>query len=159
MTVKELYEKCKQFMFEKQSSKIYDNYVIEICNQKLSELYQDNNMCRMFYGLEPLTIIPQVTAMSDELGVIEDATSLGDGLGIMPEYQLEVLPIGMVAEFLMDDDLNKMSRFDTKYNNARVMHQKLVSQDVLDRIDISSSTSKATKNITETLEKVIVVEE
>lgn len=135
MTVSELYEKCKAIMFEKQSSKIYDNYILQITNEKLAELYAENNMCRMFYGLKPLTTIPQVTAMTDELGVITSATTLGEGLGIMPEYQLEVLPIGIVAEFLMDDDMSKMSRFDTKYNNARVTHQKLVSQSVIDELE------------------------
>lgn len=135
MTVSELYDKCKAIMFEKQSSKIYDNYILQITNEKLAELYAENNMCRMFYGLKPLTTIPQVTAMTDELGVITSATTLGEGLGIMPEYQLEVLPIGIVAEFLMDDDMSKMSRFDTKYNNARVTHQKLVSQSVIDELE------------------------
>ena len=53
----------------------------------------------------------------------------------MPEYQYEVLPLGIVTEFLMDDDLNKMSRFDTKYNNARVMHQKIVSMDRIKELE------------------------
>lgn len=141
MTVKELYEKCKAFMFEKQSSKIYDSYILQITNEKLAELFEENNMCRMFYGLKPLEEIPQVTTMNDELGVIVDRKTLNEdeeGLGIMPEYQLEVLPIGIVAEFLMDDDMSKMSRFDTKYNNARVIHQKFVSQSVIDDLTVVS---------------------
>ena len=58
----------------------------------------------------------------------------------MPEYQYEVLPLGIVAEFLMDDDLNKMSRFDTKYNNARVMHQKIVSMDRIKELESDNAT-------------------
>lgn len=137
MTVKELYEKCKAIMFEKQTSKIYDNYVIEIVNSKLAELKDENNFMRMFYGLKPLKYVPQVTALSDELGIIDDTNyeTIGDGLGIMPEIQLFVLPMGVVAEFLMDDDLQKKSIFDAKYNNARVQFQKFVSQDKIEELE------------------------
>lgn len=125
MLLEEIYKKCKCWMFEKNSSINYNNYIVEIANQKLAELFQENNMCRMFYGLAPLKEIPQVSSLSDDL----------DELGIMEEYQKEVLPLGIDAEFLMDDDLNKMSRFDTKYNNARVAHQKFVSQDTIDKLE------------------------
>lgn len=135
MTVKELYEYCKSLMFEKPSSKIYDNYIIPITNSKLAELYEENNMIRMYYGLKPLTTIPQVTRTSDELGVIESISSLGEGLGIMPEVQKYVLPMGVVAEFLMDDDLSKKQIFDVKYNNARVQFQKLVPQDKINELE------------------------
>lgn len=135
MVLNDIYKKCNAWIFEKKSSTIYNDYIIEVANQKLAELFAENNMCRMFYGLKPLTTIPQVTTLNDELGVIESTTKLGDGLGIMPEYQLEVLPLGIDAEFLMDDDLNKKSILDVKYNNARVAHQKLVSQDVIDELE------------------------
>ena len=124
MTLDDVYKKCKCWMFEKNSSTIYNNNIVEIANQKLAELFEENNMCRMFNGLAPLTEIPQVTSLNDNL----------TELGIMEEYQLEVLPLGIDAEFLMDDDLNKMSRFDVKYYNARMAHQKFVSQDRIKKL-------------------------
>ena len=119
-------------MFEKNSSNTYNDYIVEITNQKLAELFDENNMCRMFNGLKPLNEIPQVSNLQDDLGTFTDTEETG--LGIMPEYQLFVLPLGIDAEFFMDDDLNKMGRLDVKYNNARVMHQKLVSQEKIQEI-------------------------
>lgn len=120
MTVQEMYKKTKAWMFEKPSSTIYDNYIIEITNKVLAELFEENNMCRMFNGKDPFESIAehQVSALTDEIDYEE-------------EYQYEVIPKGIDANFLMDDDLSKMSIYQTEYNNARVMHQKLVSQDVI----------------------------
>lgn len=120
MTVQEMYKKTKAWMFEKPSSTIYDNYIIEITNKVLAELFEENNMCRMFNGKDPFVSIAehQVSALTDEIDYEE-------------EYQYEVIPKGIDANFLMDDDLSKMSIYQTEYNNARVMHQKLVSQDVI----------------------------
>ena len=121
MTVQEMYKKTKAWMYEKPTSTIYDNYIIEICNKVLAELYEENNMCRMFKGKAPFFDgIPahQVSEMSDEIDY-ED------------EYLYDVIPKGIDANFLMDDDLSKMSIYQTEYNNARVMHQCMVSQDTL----------------------------
>ena len=118
-TLNEIYHKTKCWMFEKSSSNIYDNYIIEITNKVLAETYEENNMCRMFHGKVPFidgVAAHQVSALSDELDY-ED------------EYVLDVIPKGIDANFLMDDDLNKMSKYDTEYNNARVMHQKFVSKE------------------------------
>jgi len=43
ITVQEMYTKTKAWMFEKPSSKIYDNYIIEITNKILAEVYEENN--------------------------------------------------------------------------------------------------------------------
>lgn len=135
MLLENIYRKCKCWMFEKNSSNNYDDFIVEVTNQKLAELFEENNMCRMFNGLKPLKTIPQVTSLNDELGTFDQDSETG--LGIMPEYQLEVLPLGIDAEFFMDDDLNKMSRFDVKYNNARVAHQKLLSSDRIKELENS----------------------
>jgi len=121
MTVQEMYKKTKAWMFEKPSSTIYDNYIIEICNKVLAELFEENNMCRMFNGKAPFTGLQKhlVSAMTDELDYEE-------------EYQYDVIPKGIDANFLMDDDLAKMSIYQTEYNNARVSHQKMLPQSVLD---------------------------
>ena len=42
------------------------------------------------------------------------------------EYLFDVIPKGIDANFLMDDDLSKMSIYQTEYNNARVYRQCLV---------------------------------
>lgn len=140
MILNDIYKKTKCWMFEKNTSNIYDNYIIEITNQKLAELFEENNMCRMFYGKTPLLDIPQVSSLNDELGVFDDNNETG--LGIMPEYQLEVLPLGIDAEFLMDDDLQKMSRFDVKYNNARVAHQKMVPMKTVEELTAKAKEGK-----------------
>lgn len=135
MTGTELYKKCKHWMYEKTSSKIYDEYVVEIINKVLGDIYEDNNMCRMFFGLKPLSSIPQITSLSDDLGEITGSHTLGEGLGIMPEYQLYVVPLGIDANFEMDDDLSKKSIFDTEYYNAQVNHKKMVPQKVIDELE------------------------
>lgn len=124
MRVSEMYMKTKLWMFEKVSSNIYDNYIVEICNKVLAELYEENNMCRMFNGKLPFVdgiSAHQVSKLSDELDYEE-------------EYQYDVIPKGIDGYFLMDDDLQKMSIMQTEYNNARVAHQKVLGQDIIDRL-------------------------
>ena len=121
MTVQDMYKKTKAWMYEKPTSTIYDSYIIEICNKVLAELYEENNMCRMFKGKAPFQdgiSAHQVSEMTDEIDY-ED------------EYLYDVIPKGIDANFLMDDDLSKMSIYQTEYNNARVMRQCMVSQDTL----------------------------
>lgn len=105
-------------MFEKKSSTIYNDYIIEIANKVLAETYDENNLCRMFNGKTP-----HIDGVAKHM-----VTSLNDEVDYEDEYCLDVIPKGITANFLMDDDLTKMSKYDTEYNNARVMHQKVVSQ-------------------------------
>lgn len=123
-TVNEIYQKSKRWIFEKPSSNIYDNYIIEITNKVLAELYEENNMCRMFNGKLPFidgVAAHQVATLSDEIDY-ED------------EYALDVIPKGIDANFLMDDDMSKMSKYDVEYNNARVTHQKMISKDMIEKL-------------------------
>ena len=53
-------------------------------------------------------------------------TNITDELDYEDEYLLDVIPKGIDANFLMDDDLSKMSIYQTEYNNARVMRQCMV---------------------------------
>ena len=124
MTLQDIYKKTKAWMFEKPSSNIYDPYIVDIANKVLAETYEENNMLRMFKRKLPFidgVASHQVEALADEIDY-ED------------EYLLDVIPKGIDANFLMDDDLSKMSIYQTEYNNARVMHQVLLSQDVIDRL-------------------------
>lgn len=116
MTLQELYTKTKAWMFEKPSSTIYDNYIVEIANKVLAETYEENNMCRMFKGKLPF--IDGITA--------HQVSNITDELDYEEEYLLDVIPKGIDANFLMDDDLSKMSIYQTEYNNARVMRQCMV---------------------------------
>ena len=124
MTVQDLYMKTKAWMFEKPSSTIYDNYIIEITNKVLAETYEENNMCRMFQGKLPF--IDGISA--------HQVSNITDELDYEEEYLLDVIPKGVDANFLMDDDLTKMSIYQTEYNNARVMHQWMLSSDVIERL-------------------------
>lgn len=119
MTVEELYSLTKTIMFEKPSSTIYDNYLIGNVNRVISELYMENNMERMFYGKPPLREVPFVKERSDVLQ-FED------------KFVNEIMPLGLASYFLLDDDLNKYSIYITDYKNARIMNQKIVSQEVID---------------------------
>lgn len=124
MTVNDIYMKTKAWMFEKPSSTIYDNYIVEITNKVLAETYEENNMLRMFKGKVPFidgVLAHQVSSTADELDY-ED------------EYLLDVIPKGIDANFLMDDDLSKMSIYQTEYNNARVTRQVMLSQDEIERL-------------------------
>lgn len=116
MTLQELYSKTKAWMFEKPSSTIYDNYIVEIANKVLAETYEENNMCRMFKGKLPF--IDGISA--------HQVSNITDELDYEDEYLLDVIPKGIDANFLMDDDLSKMSIYQTEYNNARVMRQCMV---------------------------------
>lgn len=100
-------------MFEKPSSTIYDNYFIDNCNRVLAELFDENNMSRLFRGKSELMYIPQITDMTDEIEY-ED------------EYMYDVIPKGIAAYFLIDDDLQKYGIYNTDYQNARIKYAKLV---------------------------------
>ena len=121
MTVNELYELTKGIMFEKPSSKIYDPYVIPNVNRVIRELFEENNMERMFNDKSPLSKPPYVSELSDELKY-EDV------------YQREIMPLGLASYFFIDDDLSKYSIFVTNYKNARIQNQKLVSQEKIDAL-------------------------
>lgn len=122
MKVSAMYQKTKAWMFEKPSSKIYDPYIVEITNKVLAELYEENNMMRMFKGKAPF-----------QNGVRNHLVStLDDEIDYEDEYQYEVIPKGIDANLLMDDDLSKMGIYQTEYNNARVKCQVMVPQSTLE---------------------------
>lgn len=126
MTVEEMYKKTKAWMFEKKSSKIYDDYIIEITNKVLAETFEENNMLRMFKGKSPF----QDGIKAHQ--VPSDADISTFELDYEEEYLYDVIPKGIDANFLMDDDLSKMSIYQTEYNNARVYHQVIVPQSTLE---------------------------
>ena len=125
MTVEEMYKKTKAWMFEKPTSTIYDKYIIEITNKVLAEVFEENNALRMFKGYAPFM---------DGVGAhqLDPDGDLAQEIDYEDEYVYDVIPKGIDANFLMDDDLSKMSIYQTEYNNARVMHQVLVPQSVID---------------------------
>ena len=43
MKLSEIYAKSKAWMFEKKSSTIYNDYIVEIANKIIAELYEENN--------------------------------------------------------------------------------------------------------------------
>ena len=117
MLLSDIYKMSKAWMYEKKSSTIYNDYIIEVANKVLAETFEENNMCRMFKGKLPF--IDGVMA--------HQIKNLQDTVDYEEEYLLDVIPKGISANFLMDDDLTKMSKYDTEYNNARVMNQRVVS--------------------------------
>ena len=118
-TVNDVYKITKDLMFEKGSSKIYDDFLISNINRLLVELFNENNVMRVFNG-KPKLEAPQVVSARSDILTYED------------DIVYNVLPLGLAARFFIDDDLNKYSIFSTDYNNARVSNQKIVGRKKLD---------------------------
>lgn len=111
MTVKELYERAKSLMFEKQSSKDYDNYYVPWTNVLLSENFDLENSLLLRDGEDALDEIPMVTSDTDELPYHD-------------VINYEILPYGLAANFFIDDDLSKYDIFHTYYQNAQMKYMK-----------------------------------
>ncbi len=111
MTVKELYERAKSLMFEKQSSKDYDNYYIPWTNVLLSENFDLENSLLLRDGEDALDEIPMVTSDTDELPYHD-------------VINYEILPYGLAANFFIDDDLSKYDIFHTYYQNAQMKYMR-----------------------------------
>lgn len=111
MTVKELYERAKSLMFEKQSSKDYDNYYIPWTNVLLSENFDLENSLLLRDGEDALDEIPMVMSDTDELPYHD-------------VINYEILPYGLAANFFIDDDLSKYDIFHTYYQNAQMKYMK-----------------------------------
>lgn len=127
MTLNELYMKTKLWMYEKPSSVIYDNYIVEITNKVLAEIFEEHNMMRMFKGEPPFKNMFQIPLNADrETFELKYPNGEEDDVSFEDEYLYDVIPKGIDANFLMDDDLSKMSIYQTEYNNARVYRQCLV---------------------------------
>ena len=106
MTVAELYELAKNLMFEKQTSRDYDNYYMLWINVLLSENFNLNNHLRRKHGKAELRSVPTVTAETDTIPYEN-------------EMCYEILPFGLAANFFIDDDLSKFDLFHTYYENAQ----------------------------------------
>ena len=132
MKLSEIYAKSKAWMFEKKSSTIYNDYIVEIANKIIAELYEENNMLRMFKGKLPFIDGPSAHMV----------TELSNDIDFEEEYQYDVIPKGITANFLMDDDLSKMSLYQTEYNNARVMRQVMVSSSKIKELTEEANATK-----------------
>ena len=121
MTVNELYEHTKGIMFEKSSSTIYDNYVIPNVNRLIRELFDMNNSERIWNEKTPLSKPPYVSQMTDEIKYEEVIVR-------------EIMPLGLAAYFFVDDDLSKYSIFITDYKNAKIVNQRILSQEKINAV-------------------------
>jgi hypothetical protein len=106
MTVRELYELAKNMMFEKKSSKDYDDYYMLWINVLLSENFNLNNHLRLKHGKTKMTRVPTVSADTDNIPY-------------ETEMCWEILPYGLAAKFFIDDDLSKFDIFNTDYENRQ----------------------------------------
>lgn len=111
MTVRELYELTKAMMFEKKTSRDYDDYYIPWINVLLSENFDIENSLLRGEGEPPLDDIPSVANDTDELPYHD-------------RINREVLPYGLAAKFFIDDDLSKYDLFNTDYQNARMAYMR-----------------------------------
>jgi len=119
MLVSELYATTKALFFEKENSTIYDSYLIPNLNRVIRDCFDYNNNERMFNDKAPLQSVPYVSTFNDEL-VYEDV------------YLHQIMPIGLAAYLLIDDDLSKYSIYITDYKNELIKNQKVVSKEKID---------------------------
>ena len=121
MLVSKIYSLTKGLLFEKPSSSIYDNYLVDNLNLVLNELFNENNMERMFNGKAPLDTVPYITGLDDDVDY-EDV------------YLNNIIPLGLATYFLIDDDLNKYNLYNVRYQNARIMNQKFLTKEEIDAV-------------------------
>lgn len=119
MKAEELYKITKALMFEKATSKDYDNYYLDNINVILADTFNLNNVLREFKGLDPLINIPTVTKKDDEITY-------------EPELCSRVLPNGLASRFFIDDDLSKFNIFTTYYENAKIETMRFIPSEVVD---------------------------
>ena len=122
MTGQEMYAKVKRWTFDKLSSPINDEYILEAINRVLAELFMENNMMRIAKDKTPLLSIPQY-----------QMDTLSEEIPYEDEYVYSVIPVGVGAYLLIDDDLGKYSIYTTDYNNLRVLNQRLNSTERIER--------------------------
>lgn len=116
MTVKELYELAKSLMFEKKTSRDYDDYYIPWINVLLSENFDIENSLLIAEGEEALDEIPYIDPNGDDPD--------SEVLPYHDRINREVLPYGLAAHFFIDDDLSKYDIFYRNYQNARMAYMK-----------------------------------
>lgn len=105
-TVQELYDLAKATMFEKPTSKDYDNYIIPWLNVLLQENFNLNNHLRLKHDEDELEECPWMENMTD----------------VVPyevEMCREILPYGLAANFFIDDDLSKYDILHRYYENMQ----------------------------------------
>ncbi|MFV0551059.1 MAG: hypothetical protein ACK5L6_03930 [Anaerorhabdus sp.] len=123
MKANELYKITKSLMFEKSSSKDYDNYYLANLNNLLVENFQLNNDILESRGLPVLENIPFIASGEDEVKYVDILC-------------YDVLPKGLAAKFFIDDDLNKKGDFYTSYLNAKIEASILVPTTVKDVFEV-----------------------
>ncbi len=119
MNVRTLYNLAKSMMFEKPTSRDYDNYYKDWINVLLVEQFDLNNHLRLKHGKEELTEIPSIS--KDEDDVPYEA-----------EECMEILPYGLASKFFIDDDLSKFDIYNRNYENAMSKYMWGVDQPVED---------------------------
>lgn len=119
MTVQELYDLAKATMFEKPTSKDYDNYIIPWVNLLLSENFELNNHLRLKHDEDELDEVPWMESMDDEVPYER-------------EMIREILPYGLAANFFIDDDLSKYDILHRYYENMQSKYSWGVETPVTD---------------------------
>lgn len=118
-TVQELYDLAKATMFEKPTSKDYDNYIIPWLNVLLQENFNLNNHLRLKHDEDELEDCPWIESMDDEVPY-------------EVEMCREILPYGLAANFFIDDDLSKYDILHRYYENMQSKYSWGVEEKIED---------------------------
>ncbi|WP_283673060.1 hypothetical protein [Butyricicoccus sp. Marseille-Q5471] len=113
-TVGEVYQTALSVMYENtKNTKDYDQYLFGVLNLLLAENFELNNINREAYGKQPLEEIPYVNEKTD----------------VIPYesvFYRRILPLGLAANFFVDDSMSKHADFYVQYSNARVDAERAV---------------------------------
>ena len=107
MTGKELSMIARSLMMDNLSSTHLDEHVVPHINVLIAELFAENNHLRRFKDKDVLYDIPVITDLDEKL-FYEN------------EMLYNVMPKGLAARFLQDeDDRSRYTMLQTEYMNAR----------------------------------------
>lgn len=105
MTGRELLHRACTLIFEDDEAS-WEKYAVEIINTLLAETLEANNGIRAFKGLDIMQEAPQIVRLDDLIPYEEELVN-------------PALVYGLTARIIYDeDDLPKLSYFESKYVNA-----------------------------------------
>ncbi|WP_101908872.1 hypothetical protein [Marasmitruncus massiliensis] len=121
MTAKEVYSAALTLLLEtEQTAGDYDNFAIPFLNILLPETFKTNNLLREIREKEPLTEIPKVENLTDDIPY-------------EPELLRTAIPYGLAAKLVYDDnDMSKVSYFSSMYESAVNSFSEMLPQEVED---------------------------
>lgn len=120
MTAQKIFDTAVTLMFGEEIDKAdYEPFFINTLNALLGENFFNNNALREMAGKEPLTEIPVITDMTDEVDY-------------EPIFTHTILPYGVAGYIYTDDDRGVGTEYKNKYEYERTRVLTSVYEDIKD---------------------------